>query len=164
VDQAVEGLPSPVKEGEPLVIDNTGHPANACLALAKSSRSHLHVFGLGWDDVRGGNNGHFAIEPRPVMSQCCDSLYKGWSFLFPSTFVVNGINGIRKLALEVAGNRLHGRSKTNVFARGTSLDRLFWDENFYLVGPAESRFDSPCRLAARVFGQHLYDVVLIDHL
>ena len=60
VDQALEGLPSPVKEGEPLIIDNTGHPASPRLALAKATRSHLHAMGLDWDDVSGGNNAHFA--------------------------------------------------------------------------------------------------------
>lgn len=30
------------------------------LALGRSMRSHLHVFGLNWDDTSGQNNGHFA--------------------------------------------------------------------------------------------------------
>ena len=60
VDISVEGMPSPIKEGESLIIDNTAHPANACLALAKATRSHLHALGLNWDDVSGANNGHFA--------------------------------------------------------------------------------------------------------
>lgn len=60
LDQAVEGVPSPTKAGEPLYIDNTLHPANARLALAKAMRSHLHAFGLTWDDTSGQNNGHFA--------------------------------------------------------------------------------------------------------
>ncbi len=60
LDQAVEGVPSAVKEGEPLYVDNTVHPANARLALAKATRSHLHAFGLNWDDTSGKNNGHFA--------------------------------------------------------------------------------------------------------
>jgi hypothetical protein len=60
LDQANEGVPSAVKEGEPLYIDNTTHPANARLALAKATRSHLHAFGINWDDVSGRNNGHFA--------------------------------------------------------------------------------------------------------
>lgn len=60
LDQAVEGVPSPSRPGEPLAIDNTLHPANARLALARAARSHLHVFGLDWDDASGGNNGHFA--------------------------------------------------------------------------------------------------------
>lgn len=60
LDQAVEGIPSPVKPGEPLYLDNTVHPANARLALAKATRSHLHAFGIDWDDTSGKNNGHFA--------------------------------------------------------------------------------------------------------
>jgi hypothetical protein len=60
LDQAVEGTPSPVKAGEPLYVDNTLHPANARLALARAIRSHVHVFGLDWDDTSGANNGHFA--------------------------------------------------------------------------------------------------------
>jgi hypothetical protein len=60
LDQAVEGVASASKRGEPLYIDNTMHPANARLALAKAARSHLHAFGLHWDDATGQNNGHFA--------------------------------------------------------------------------------------------------------
>ena len=60
LDQAVEGVPSTVKQGEPLYIDNTMHPVNARLALAKATRSHLHAFGIDWDDTSGKNNGHFA--------------------------------------------------------------------------------------------------------
>jgi len=60
LDQAVEGVPSPVKEGEPLYIDNTVHPANSRLALARATRSHMHIFGINWDDISGKNNGHFA--------------------------------------------------------------------------------------------------------
>ena len=60
LDQAVEGVGSATKPTEPLYIDNTLHPANARLALARSVRSHLHVFGLNWDDTSGQNNGHFA--------------------------------------------------------------------------------------------------------
>ena len=60
LDQAVEGVGSPTKPSEPLYIDNTLHPANARLALARAARSHLHAFGLNWDDTSGQNNGHFA--------------------------------------------------------------------------------------------------------
>jgi hypothetical protein len=37
-----------------------GHPAATRLALAKTSRSHMHAFGIKWDDTSGRNNGHFA--------------------------------------------------------------------------------------------------------
>lgn len=60
LDQAVEGVESAVKPGEPLYIDNTLHPANARLALGRATHSHLHAFGLDWDDTSGRNNGHFA--------------------------------------------------------------------------------------------------------
>jgi hypothetical protein len=60
LDQACEGVPSVANAGEPLYIDNTLHPANARLALARATRSHLHAFGLDWDDTSGNNNGHFA--------------------------------------------------------------------------------------------------------
>lgn len=60
LEQGVEGTPSPVKQGEAIYFDNTLHPANARLALGKSTGSHLHGFGLNWDDTTGNNNGHFA--------------------------------------------------------------------------------------------------------
>jgi hypothetical protein len=60
LDQAVEGMESPARAGEPIAIDNTMHPANARLALAHATRSHFHAFGLNWDDTSGRNNGHFA--------------------------------------------------------------------------------------------------------
>ena len=41
-------------------VDNTGHPANARLALARASGSRLSAFGLQWEDASGQNNGHFA--------------------------------------------------------------------------------------------------------
>jgi hypothetical protein len=59
LDQAAEGVPG-ANQGEPLSIENTVHPANTRLALAKAVRSHLHAFGLDWDDDSGRNNGHFA--------------------------------------------------------------------------------------------------------
>lgn len=60
LDQAVEGVASPAKPGEPLYLDNTAHPVNPRMALAHALRSHLNAFGLQWDDVSGQNNGHFA--------------------------------------------------------------------------------------------------------
>jgi hypothetical protein len=60
LDQAVEGVASPAKPGEPLYLDNTAHPVNPRMALAHALRSHLNAFGLKWDDVSGQNNGHFA--------------------------------------------------------------------------------------------------------
>ncbi len=60
VEQSVEGIPASARPGEPVSIDNTLHPANARLALAKSTGSHVHAFGFDWDDTTGRNNGHFA--------------------------------------------------------------------------------------------------------
>lgn len=59
LEQAVEGVAG-INQDEPLYIDNGPHPANARLALAKSAGSHLHAFGLDWDDDSRQNNGHFA--------------------------------------------------------------------------------------------------------
>ena len=60
LDQAVEGVTSPASPDEPMCIDNVAHPASSRLALAKAEHSHLHAFGLNWDDISGQNNGHFA--------------------------------------------------------------------------------------------------------
>lgn len=60
LDQAVEGVAGAANPDEPLYVDNTLHPANSRLALAKAVRSHLHAFGIDWDDDGGQNNGHFA--------------------------------------------------------------------------------------------------------
>jgi hypothetical protein len=59
LDIAVEGIAG-AKQDEPIYLDNLGHPAARRLALAKASRSHLHAFGIDWDDTSGRNNGHFA--------------------------------------------------------------------------------------------------------
>lgn len=45
---------------EPLHLDHTGHPAADRFALAHPSRSHVHAFGLTWDDTTGMNNGQYA--------------------------------------------------------------------------------------------------------
>jgi hypothetical protein len=45
---------------EPLYLENTGHPAADRFALARASESHVHAFGLTWDDVNGINNGQYA--------------------------------------------------------------------------------------------------------
>lgn len=59
LDLAVEGIPG-ASQGEPIYFDNVGHPAASRLALAKASRSHMHGFGINWDETSGRNNGHFA--------------------------------------------------------------------------------------------------------
>ena len=59
LDIAVDGLPG-ANAGEPIYLDNVAHPAASKLALAKASKSHMHAFGIDWDDTSGRNNGHFA--------------------------------------------------------------------------------------------------------
>jgi hypothetical protein len=60
VDQACAGLPSAVQPGEAIAIDNTAHPVNPRLALARAEHSRFHAFGIDWDDSSGTRNGHFA--------------------------------------------------------------------------------------------------------
>jgi hypothetical protein len=59
LDIAIEGIAG-ANPAEPIYFDNVGHPVARRLALAKASRSHMHAFGIDWDDDGGGNNGHFA--------------------------------------------------------------------------------------------------------
>ena len=59
LDIAIEGIAG-AKQDEPISFHNIGHPAAQRLALAKASRSHMHAFGIDWDDTSGRNNGHFA--------------------------------------------------------------------------------------------------------
>ena len=56
----IEGVAPRNRPGEPFYIDNTAHPANRRLALARSKETHIHGFGLDLDFVARGNNGHFA--------------------------------------------------------------------------------------------------------
>lgn len=58
LEQSIEAVTAP-NSSEPICIDNTLHPANARLALARASRSELSAFGMTWMSG-GGNNGHFA--------------------------------------------------------------------------------------------------------
>src|SRR5262245_3091145 len=60
LDQACDGVPSAADPNQPLYIDNPLHPANSRLALARAIQSHMHAFGIDWDDTSGNNNGHFA--------------------------------------------------------------------------------------------------------
>jgi hypothetical protein len=59
LDLAIDGIPGATPD-EPIYFDNVGHPAASRLALARATRSHMHVFGIDWDDTSGLNNGHFA--------------------------------------------------------------------------------------------------------
>jgi hypothetical protein len=56
----IEGVASRNRSGEPFYIDNTAHPANRRLALARAKEAHFHGFGLDLDLAGKGNNGHFA--------------------------------------------------------------------------------------------------------
>lgn len=60
LDQAAEGVGGGANPDEPLYVDNNLHWANTRLALAKASRSHMHAFGIDWDDTSGRNNAVFA--------------------------------------------------------------------------------------------------------
>lgn len=60
IDQALVGVPSVSKEGEPIYLENTAHPVSAKLALANASHSRFHAFGIDWEDASGLRNGHFA--------------------------------------------------------------------------------------------------------
>ncbi len=57
---AISGVSSRTGSGKPISIDNTAHPANSRLALARSSETRLHAFDLELDMSSLGNNGHFA--------------------------------------------------------------------------------------------------------
>ena len=56
----IEGVASRNRSGEPFYIDNTAHPANRRLALARAKRLNVEGFGLNVGMVGKGNNGHFA--------------------------------------------------------------------------------------------------------
>jgi hypothetical protein len=60
LDQACEGVASAVNPDQAICIDNTAHPVNSRLSLAKATRSKFNVFGIDWDDATGTRNGHFA--------------------------------------------------------------------------------------------------------
>ena len=60
VDQACEGIPSAGDPTQAICVDNTAHPVNSRLSVAKATRSSFHAFGMDWDDSTGTRNGHFA--------------------------------------------------------------------------------------------------------
>lgn len=60
VSQSVETVPSAVHEGKPIYLENTAHPVSSRLALGHARTSHMHAFGIDWDDVSGTRNGHLA--------------------------------------------------------------------------------------------------------
>jgi len=60
IDEACEGVAGPPRPGEPIYLDNTCHPVNPRIALAKATRSVMHAFGINWNDSSGTRNAHFA--------------------------------------------------------------------------------------------------------
>jgi hypothetical protein len=56
----IDGVTPRRRSEEPMYIDNTSHPANRRLALARAKELHMHGFGLDMDLAGTGNNGHFA--------------------------------------------------------------------------------------------------------
>ena len=56
----IEGVASRNRSGEPFYLDNTAHPANRRLALARARKTEVQGFGLSLSLSGKGNNGHFA--------------------------------------------------------------------------------------------------------
>lgn len=56
----IEGVASRNRSGEPFYIDNTAHPANRRLALARARKTEVQGFGLSLSLAGKGNNGHYA--------------------------------------------------------------------------------------------------------
>ncbi|MBL4719939.1 MAG: DUF1326 domain-containing protein [Alphaproteobacteria bacterium] len=56
----IEGVASRNKSGDPYYIDNTSHPANTRLALARTKSLTVSGFGLDLTMDGEGNNGHYA--------------------------------------------------------------------------------------------------------
>ncbi|MFC3231218.1 DUF1326 domain-containing protein [Marinibaculum pumilum] len=60
VDQTCIAVMGGARPGEPIYLENTAHPANHKLALARNGHSRFDAFGITWDDASGTRNGHFA--------------------------------------------------------------------------------------------------------
>jgi hypothetical protein len=60
IDQVIAGVASMTDAAEPIYVDNTAHPANKRLALARATKSVFNAFGITWKDETGTRNGHFA--------------------------------------------------------------------------------------------------------
>jgi hypothetical protein len=59
LDQALDGATG-ANASEPMFLDNVPHPVSQRLALAHATGSHVHAFGIDWDNASGSNNGHFS--------------------------------------------------------------------------------------------------------
>ncbi|MEM7227023.1 MAG: DUF1326 domain-containing protein [Pseudomonadota bacterium] len=60
LEQGVAAYPSARDPQVPIVVDNTAHPANDRLALARVTHSRIHAFGIDWDNEGSLRNGHIA--------------------------------------------------------------------------------------------------------
>ncbi len=60
LEQSVQGIPSMSQPGQCLAIDNTMHPANKRLNLAKAIKNVINCFGISWQAPASKTNGHFA--------------------------------------------------------------------------------------------------------
>lgn len=60
VEQEAQGVASMEDETKAISINNTAHPVNTRLSLAKAVRSMFNAFGITWNDATGSRNGHFA--------------------------------------------------------------------------------------------------------
>jgi hypothetical protein len=56
----IEGVASRNNSGDPYYLDNTGHPANRRLALARTKSLVVKGFNLALEMIGKGNNGHYA--------------------------------------------------------------------------------------------------------
>jgi len=59
-DFEIAGVASRNNSGDPYYLDNTGHPANRRLALARTKSLVVKGFGLALKMIGKGNNGHYA--------------------------------------------------------------------------------------------------------
>jgi hypothetical protein len=60
LDQACEGVASAADPNQAIALDNTAHPVNSRVSIAKATRSKFNAFGIEWDGKTGTRNAHFA--------------------------------------------------------------------------------------------------------
>lgn len=60
LDQSLMGVASAADPSQALAVDNTAHPVNSRLSLARATRSVFKMFGMDWQDTSGTRNAHFA--------------------------------------------------------------------------------------------------------
>jgi hypothetical protein len=59
LEQGVDGVIG-ANGSDPMYLDNAPHPVSTKLALAHGTGSHVHAFGIDWDNTSGNNNGHYS--------------------------------------------------------------------------------------------------------